>query len=501
MHLQDWRKGRTARLLTGLMLAALISGCAGHRWGRSSSQRAAYSAYLRGLMLERSSQFPDALDAYRQALERDHGSALLNVRVGATHMKLGQAASAVRAFDRALAADPDHPDALRWMAMLHASQGQIGRAIADYQRLLQAEPRDELTVSTLADLHILQGDLERAAELYEQLVREFSSSVQLHFNLGVLYGRMSRFTEALEELSRAMELAPDSLDVRVALGLTYELSGRFEEAAAHYEAAVRLDPLNARLYHHAARAHVSAQQLGAALVDYQSILDLSPRDIEAVMGVVRVRVAQRRFEEAGWFLAGTMRTLGDLPELYVMLGMVYREAKQPQEAVRAFERAIAVKADYAQAHFYLATALDQLGRRDEACRNLRKTLEIEPQHPDAMNYLGYLSAESGIDLLEAKRLIERAIALDPENGAYVDSLGWVYFKMGKLEEAIAQLERAGVLRETDPVIFDHLGDAYFKRRDLENARRSWERSLTLDPTQVAIQEKLDRLISHEAILP
>ena len=118
-----------------------------------------------------------------------------------------------------------------------------------------------------------------------------------------------------------------------------------------------------------------------------------------------------------------------------------------------------------------------------------------------MNYLGYLDAETGERLDEAKTLIQRALELDAENGAYMDSLGWVYFKMGKLDEAISQLEHAAAVLDTDPVVFDHLGEAYFKQHELEKARRNWERALTLDQTQTAIQEKLHRLLSHEVTAP
>ena len=141
----------------------------------------------------------------------------------------------------------------------------------------------------------------------------------------------------------------------------------------------------------------------------------------------------------------------------------------------------------------LAAQLDQLGRRDAARASLVQTLQLDEHHLDAMNYLGYLDAEAGEHLEEAKRLIERALALDPDNGAYVDSLGWVYFKMGHTEEAVQFLERASRLLDSDPVIFDHLGDAYFKQQDLDGARRSWERALELNPEHLSARVKLDRL--------
>jgi tetratricopeptide (TPR) repeat protein len=203
-----------------------------------------------------------------------------------------------------------------------------------------------------------------------------------------------------------------------------------------------------------------------------------------------VWLAQQRFAEAARFLGAQLEKLGHPPELYVALGIVYREAKQAHEAMRAFEQALARRSDYAQAQFYLAAQLDQLGRRQEARLGLRRAIELDPNHPDAMNYLGYMDAEDGVNLEEAKALVERAIELDPDNGAYLDSLGWVYYKLGNIERAILYLEQAAERLDTDAVIFDHLGEAYFKRRELEKARRNWERALELDPDQTTIREKL-----------
>jgi tetratricopeptide (TPR) repeat protein len=254
------------------------------------------------------------------------------------------------------------------------------------------------------------------------------------------------------------------------------------------------------LYQHAARAQFAAKHFKEAIVHYQAALDLAPNDFDTMLGLVRVWMAQRQYAQAEAFLGRQLATLDGPPELYVALGLVYREAQQAHEALRAFEQAVGRRDEYAQAHFYLAAQLDQLGQPPDARFQLRRTIELEPTHADAMNYLGYMDAEEGVNLSEARALIERALEFDPDNGAFVDSLGWVYFKMGKLEEAIEQLERAAARLDDDPVIFDHLGDAYFKRGEPEKARLNWEHSLTLNPNQPAIQDKLNQLAPQEAIV-
>ncbi|HEX9779600.1 MAG TPA: tetratricopeptide repeat protein [bacterium] len=480
-------------VVVGIMLSAMLAGCATGRHARTGPYRKAYGAYLEGLMFERDLLLPEALKAYREALEYDSTSPYLRVRVGATLVKMGRQEEAMAAFRQALEIDPDHPDVLRWLAMLATSQGRLDDAIGYYERLLEVHGADRYVLSTLADLYVLHGNLPRAVELYEQLAREFGRSSQLHFNLGVLRGRMGQFPEAMDELSRALEISPDSMEIHVALGLTFELGGRPLEAARHYEAAIAQDPANARLYQHAARAHLSAGEPEEAKALYQELLKLMPHDLDVMMGLVRLWLMEENYAEAERFLAERMPESEFGAALSIALGIVRREAGQPEKALEAFERAAELEPENAQAHFYLATQQDRMGSRDRARASLRNVIALNPDHPDALNYLGYLDAEDGVNLQEAKSMIERALKLDPDNGAYVDSLGWVYYQLGDIEQALALLRRAAELMESDPTIVDHLGDAYYRNGDVEAARTQWRRALELGADEAALLRKLQQL--------
>ena len=123
---------------------------------------------------------------------------------------------------------------------------------------------------------------------------------------------------------------------------------------------------------------------------------------------------------------------------------------------------------------------------------LKRALELKPDYPEALNFLGYLYVEQGRNLDEALKLIKKALEAEPGNGAYIDSLGWFYFKKGDFKQALKELEKASALLE-DPIIYDHLGDTYFKVKDMQNARINWEKSLKMNPEQQKIQEKLKKI--------
>jgi len=123
---------------------------------------------------------------------------------------------------------------------------------------------------------------------------------------------------------------------------------------------------------------------------------------------------------------------------------------------------------------------------------LERAVELNSQDPEALNYLGYVYAEEGTKLDEAEALISKALEMDPDNGAYIDSLGWVYYKKGMFEEAREQLEKAQKLVGDDAVVYDHLGDAHFKVGSFDSAKEAWQKSLEIENND-EVRKKLEEL--------
>jgi tetratricopeptide (TPR) repeat protein len=122
---------------------------------------------------------------------------------------------------------------------------------------------------------------------------------------------------------------------------------------------------------------------------------------------------------------------------------------------------------------------------------MQKVLQIDPNHADALNYIGYTYAEQGIHLDEAMALIKKALGIRPESGYIMDSLGWVYYKKGDYHKAIHHLENAVKLTPDDPTINEHLGDAYLKKKDYKNALNYYKKALSLEsPMEKQLKEKI-----------
>lgn len=158
----------------------------------------------------------------------------------------------------------------------------------------------------------------------------------------------------------------------------------------------------------------------------------------------------------------------------------YQRAEHYPESIPILEKLAAAHPDQIAAGFLLGAAYERTGQRDRGVAELRRVLKLDPEFHAAMNYLGYTFAEAGMNLEEALSLVSRAVTLDPDNGAYVDSLGWTYFRLGRTDQARGMLERAARLDPEDATLQEHLGDVYVALGQTERARQAYQRSLDLE---------------------
>ena len=150
------------------------------------------------------------------------------------------------------------------------------------------------------------------------------------------------------------------------------------------------------------------------------------------------------------------------------------------------------KDDQTRLLFSLGSAQERNGQFEGAVASFQKLLVIDSVHAPALNYLGYMLADRGEQLTYATQLIERALKISPDNGAYIDSYAWVQFKLGNLELALTELKKAAELITGDAVIYEHLGDIYRAMGNDSEATRNYQHALEIDPGNAQIQEKLKK---------
>jgi Flp pilus assembly protein TadD len=278
-----------------------------------------------------------------------------------------------------------------------------------------------------------------------------------------------------ETLDASLVYAQMALDLRPDFPLAQMLIAEIDEEQHHIADALALY-----------RAVDAKSSLGwSARLRVASALDALDRTDEAAAELTRM-AAERPHD----------------PEPFVELGDILRGHSRFAEAVDAYEKAIARVDHIEPRHWRLfysrAVALERSGQWPRAETDLQRALELQPEQPLVLNYLGYTWIDKGVNLDRALTMIKRAVELRPNDGYIVDSLGWAYYRLGDFANATQLLEHAIELLPEDPTINDHLGDAYWQRGRLVEARYQWRRALQFKPEadQVkSIETKIDQGIA------
>ena len=204
---------------------------------------------------------------------------------------------------------------------------------------------------------------------------------------------------------------------------------------------------------------------------------------------------RERFDEAILILDEAIRLNPNDGYLYKQLGDSHRRARQYRDASKAYRSALELGHGTSDTHRNLGMVLEQMNKDDSAEKHLLTAIEMNPADAFTMNYLGYWWADQGRNLDDAIALIERAVELRPDSGFFIDSLGWVHYRLGNLQEAVAYLEQATALEPADPEITGHLGDVYWRLGRHDEARFKWRYALVLADDEDDIQKLEARIKS------
>ncbi len=283
----------------------------------------------------------------------------------------------------------------------------------------------------------------------------------------------------------------------LAIGEVMKAEQRIELAAAYTHLALYLDPENDQASFQLGELAVAQQHWAIAEHHFGRITHDDVLFKEAQVQRAHMLNELGALENAITILKGQIELYPDHQPSLIALGDIYRQHRRFVESEQAYNRAIdnlttESKDDW---HLFFARGIarERNGNWRQAEMDLQKARRLSDDEPHVLNYLGYSWVDKGIYLDEGLKIIEQAVAKRPQNGSFVDSLGWAYFKLGKYEKALDILQRAAQLEPTDPVVTDHLGDVLWRLGREFEARYQWRKALAFEPEEAdrkAIEEKL-----------
>jgi len=414
-----------------------------------------------------------------------------------------------------LAVKDNIPEYLLMLGGLYQRTGQPDKAIETYRRGLAGGPEPRLN-EALARALVMTGKGEEALPILERLVSMLPEDLELQFDLGKAYRQARKLQRAAEVLENLYSKDDKNLQVLYEWAGVLGAMGEREKAAEKFETLLKSTHPKAAHFRPLFLMNLAAirqemRQYDEAVRLLKEVLELEPEDLDAQLRLFYVYLADSRKDEALDLSARMMAAHPDEPYVLVARAQALAEANRLSEAVELIDKAIPESSNremlylaasqlylnrekYGDARAAIEKGLEnlpdserlrfQLGaiyerQKDFAAaeREFRSLLGKNPEYAEVLNYLGYMLAEQGQRLEEAETHVLKAVELDPYNGAYLDSLGWVYYKLNELDKAEVNLTKAARLENSDPTIFEHLGDLYVKKGDGDQARKQYEESL------------------------
>ncbi|MBV9760009.1 MAG: tetratricopeptide repeat protein [Acidobacteriaceae bacterium] len=417
-----------------------------------------------------------------------------------------------------------------------------------YKKAIEMDPARAELKAALAQDDAMAGRYDEALKTYQEIADSNPQDAQPFLGMAQIYREQKNFALAHQAIDKAKELDPDNLDIRYSEVGLLEAEGKTSEAIARLK-----DLLDSTAYRNSSDAdrNVRAkmlEQLGLlyrdneqydqAIDSFHQLAELNPdlasRAEAQIIDTYRLAkdyakaqqesdAADKKYpndrvleEVRAQLLADEGKTdqaIAQLKKLldgkndretYVAMAEVYEKGKnfgEMDKVLNQAEKLSQAKEDKVNVLFLRGAMYERQKKYDLAEKTFRQVIDLDPTSAEAMNYLGYMLADQNVRLQEAQDLIKRAVNLEPNNYAYLDSLGWVYYRLNRLDEAAQQLTRSLQLKSTDPTIHDHLGDVLFKQGKIKDAIAQWQSSLKewnssspadIEPDEVAkVQKKLD----------
>jgi len=555
-----YHRGRLAAAVVGLCVGI---GCAttGPQAGKPDQldltpaedrHAAALAHYATAVSLATTKGISAALPEFKLARELDPGNMAVAFLLAEYYRSQQDTTNAIAVLDTAIAANPNSAEPLVAKGLTYRVAYDATNAITAFRQALKVEPTHAGALRALTESYLIMDDTNNVVSLLNESFRQHSTDALYWTMLGdlsgialqqkpSLAGRLKP-TQAKQCYERALELAPKNPDILLRVGDAYLNANEFKAAAETFAKLLDLRPNLPQLRERLAAVYLKLDQKDKAIALYKDLIKHEPLRFEFYNALGELYEDVGKLDDALNFFEQSLKLNPDQSDIYVAICEVQRRLKRSADATKTlaawkkrfpvdwrvsyiqafihsgnkdYTKAVAAYADAetlareapqevklnAQFYFSYAAACERAGDLDKATALFRKVITADSKFANAYNYLGYMWADKGTNLTEAVELIQKAVTLEPDNGAFLDSLGWAFHKLGRDAEALPQLRRAVELlekdtkrdqedKQDDAVVYDHLADVLIKLNKRADAIAVWKRAIKLDPGNKDIAAKL-----------
>lgn len=460
------------------------------------AQEKAYAYFCTGFFFMLDRDWENAAAHFEKAIHYDHSSGRVIQHLATCYFQLGKNEKSIEYVEQLARIKPDEFNVHYTLATLYETVGKSRKAIAEYEYARQCKTTklDRVfladTLYRLANLYMQEGMMEKGIECYKLMfdMKLVSDPVKIYYEIGQKYFEKNDIKKALEYFLKVKEAYPNLSFASFYLTLCYDALHEYDDAIKEAGVFLEKEPDNWVMHLALSEIYEKTNNESAQSEEIKKIKGILERNIDA----------------------GSKN-----PREYFLLCQIYKSQRKIDEAITVAENIKLIPLDKEtarDAHFLLANLYYENQRFDRVEEELQMALKLDPDFHEANNFLGYLFVENNRNLDEAIALINKALKVQPQNGAYLDSLGWAYYKKaqveGKDDYLIMALQKLleAIQFMQEPDIYEHIGDVHYSLGNWDEAVNAWEKAQALykifnNGAQVANVaaklERIERLISLE----
>jgi tetratricopeptide (TPR) repeat protein len=404
-----------------------------------------------------------ALEIYQRILDQNGDDWDVLLQMAEIYNSLGQFDKAAEKYRRMVELDPSNRVLQRQLAEVYARAGNFKEATKVLENILEVDQNDPDATAALADVYLDQRDFPRAVELYEKLLNRVGDNPEIKLRVGIAYfGQIQRDSTFIDKakpiFQEVNKEVPNDWRPNFYLGIIAATEKQDSLAETYFERSTQLAPWNGDAWWSLGTTYFQNAK-------YEKLLDAMEQAKKAIP-------KDSRF--------------------YFLTGLAYSRLNEPEKAVPALEYSLALKPNDLDVLSTLALTLDGMHRYQESDSLYELSLKIDPQYHLVLNNYSYSLAERGLQLERALQMALQAIAAEPDNASYLDTVGWIYFRLGRYEEAQRYIAKAIDAGGASATVYEHMGDICSKLGQKENAERYWKQALDMDATNQTLRDKLAR---------
>jgi len=437
-------------------------------------------------------RYDDAAQQYKRVIDIDPEKIEAYLFLGLIYRENTQYEKAIEILGDLLKRDPGNLMGNYHLARVYVAMNRYDEAETYLQKTLDIKPTFKPALIELGMLYRFQNKDDKAMKVYRDFLQiDTSGGSDVRFELGNILLKLKEYTAAAEEFEKILELDNSLTDVHFSLGLAYFFSGEeYDKAIEEFLTVLESHPDNYRAVFFLAGAYEEKGQYEDAIQELGSIPERSDIYTAARIRMGFILKKDGYAGEAIELLRKEVEKNGKDPEVYRFLAALYEEEDMIDDAEDILEKALILFPDDVDLRYRLGVLYGKENKHQESIREMEAVLKLDPNNVNALNFIGYSYAERGIKLDEAEKLVKKALLLKPGSAYIIDSLGWVYFRQGRLELAIELLEKAFDLLPDEQIIPIHLGDAYKENGQMKKALEIYKRALECDPDNKTLKEKI-----------